>query len=126
MKILNFIKKLFSNHHDKIRDAVVLTQWLKKAIDSKTALFIVDVIGGDKDNAWRDKKSKQLATVLKKLMLIQNIAIIGEKEAKYIHDNRKAWLPIIASELLQQSSGINESLAVNQTQEFYELNKKFI
>ena len=126
MKILNFIKKLFSNHHDKIRDAVVLTQWLKKAIDSKTALFIVDVIGGDKDNKWRDKKSKQLATVLKKLMLIQNIAIIGEKEAKYIHDNRKAWLPIIASELLQQSTGINESLAIDQTQEFYELNKKFI
>jgi hypothetical protein len=126
MKILNFIKKLFSNHHDKIRDAVVLTQWLKKAIDSKTALFIVDVIGGDKDNAWRDKKSKQLATVLKKLMLIQNIAIIAEKEAKYIHDNRKAWLPIIASELLQQSTGINESLAIDQTQEFYELNKKFL
>jgi len=124
MKLLPFLRSLFNRHQDKVRDAVLLTQWLKNAIDSDVAMFIVDVIPSDKDNKWRDKKSKQLASVLKALKLIKGVGKIEPYEAKYILTHRNSWLPTIAAELLVDATNkkVNFDAAIDKTQKYYKEN----
>lgn len=111
---------LFKDPRKRIFAAVQLTQWLKESIDSDVALAIVNIIPGDKDNAFRDKASRRLAEVLNYLGLISNLTFISKAAvAKLKGPERAQYLTAIAAELAHRDLWIDYDSAREQTQLVY-------
>lgn len=126
MTILQQFLNLFKDPRKRIKDAVLITQWLKHAIDSKTVFALVDIFPGDKDNKWRDKKSRELSEVLKYLGLIDNLIFTSEDTAiKLKGYNRPQYFRAIAGELAHRDLNIGYDSAEAQTQFIYKTDKEF-
>lgn len=117
---------LFKDPRKRLKMAVQITQWLKLAIDGEFALAIVNIIPGDKDNAFRDKASKRLAEVLKYLGLIENLTFVSRKAVNELKGpQRTEWLTAIAAELAHRDLGIDYDSAKAQSQLIYATDPEF-
>lgn len=120
------IRQIFEQKN-LVKIAVDVTNALKKAVDSKEAFFITEIIFHNTkvDDALRDKLSKRLAEILRYFDLASGRLLVESEECSDIRraGSREKYLTAIAGELLHKIKGIPVDTAIQLTQDYYKSRK---
>ncbi len=120
-KLFSFFRNIGSDHRNKVRDAVQVTQALKKAVDSKTAFFIAAAIPGRFADKARNALSVALGTILKDMDAITGVLAVSHLEAKSLAESRP--FNEIAAKLLVSLTDVDLEVAKQQVELDYQTSK---
>lgn len=118
--ITRFFQRLFRNPRKDLLLATQITQKLKRALDSKTAIFITQLIPGNVD----DHARAELVMILDRVLKVLNLTTETMVEMSSHKDGRKVLFSSVAGQIYHELTGVDLESAIGQTQVVYKESKR--